>query len=304
MLRLSSLLAALMFAASPALAQHPTDVWVGQNSQGQIATTGVIDLSTPVLLQPTTLLGGWAFNDPGFDSVVTPVNGVMPAPSNAVVHFNLTSAAPGLEVISDALVPLQPGDSAALGPAGFHVHFTWHVHGPDHPEFDALRAHWDCVCHLTDASGTMAPSAAIRIVFQTVEADLADVDQDGMLSPADHLAFLQVLANPAAASAAERASADVDLDGYVTAADECPLLARLGLGGFVRGDTNSDLTVNLADAVALLGFLFGGASPPSPMAAGDVNADGDVNVADAVYVLSYLFQGGTAPSAPFPDPGC
>lgn len=295
---------ALLLSSSMTFAQHQTDFWVGQNSQGQIETTGVLDVSTPVVLQPSALLGGWAYNDPGFDSVVSPVNGVSAAAAGSEIWLNVTSTSPGFEVISDTLTPMGAGDSGFLGLAGFHTHFTWHIHGDEHPEHDPLRAHWDCTFTISDASGSMSTSVEQRIVFQNVDAEIADVDQDGALTPADHISFLQVLADPGAATAAQRASADVDLDGYVTAADECPLLAALGLGGFVRGDTNADLTVDLGDAVALLGFLFGTVDAPTPFAAGDANGDTNVDVADAVFVLAYLFQSGAAPPAPFPDPGC
>ena len=70
-----------------------------------------------------------------------------------------------------------------------------------------------------------------------------------------------------------------------------------------RGDSNVDGTVNVADAVKVLGELFLGQPIPCE-AAGDVNGDAGRNVADAVFLLTYLFQpGATMPGAPFPDCG-
>ncbi|MEM7165961.1 MAG: dockerin type I domain-containing protein [Planctomycetota bacterium] len=74
---------------------------------------------------------------------------------------------------------------------------------------------------------------------------------------------------------------------------------------FIRGDSNNDGTLNIADAVAILNFLFSGglAVDPNCTEAADANGDGSVNIADAVYVLSHLFSMGAPPPAPFPEPG-
>ena len=61
---------------------------------------------------------------------------------------------------------------------------------------------------------------------------------------------------------------------------------------FVRGDTNGDATVNLADPVFLLAHLFAGGEPPSCMKAADTNDDGGIDVADGVFLLNGLFAGG------------
>ncbi len=62
-----------------------------------------------------------------------------------------------------------------------------------------------------------------------------------------------------------------------------------------RGDANGDGTVNVADIVFLINYLFiGGAAPPS-FSEADVNCDGTLNVADAVFVINYLFVGGPVP---------
>jgi len=70
---------------------------------------------------------------------------------------------------------------------------------------------------------------------------------------------------------------------------------------FVRGDANQDMSLDLADAVTVLRYLFAG-HRLSCEASADANADGRLDVADPVRLLSYLFAGGAAPPAPFP--GC
>ena len=75
---------------------------------------------------------------------------------------------------------------------------------------------------------------------------------------------------------------------------------------FRRGDVNSDGTLNIADAIALLSHLFGGAAPPLCPDAADANDDGQLNIADAITILSHLFAGAGDLPPPFgvcgPDP--
>lgn len=61
------------------------------------------------------------------------------------------------------------------------------------------------------------------------------------------------------------------------------------------GDVNGDGSINVADAVYLISYIFKGGPAPKPAATGDVNADADMNVADAVYIIQYVFKGGPPP---------
>lgn len=67
---------------------------------------------------------------------------------------------------------------------------------------------------------------------------------------------------------------------------------------FIRGDANSDGSVNLGDWIAVLDFLFGGGSAGC-LDAQDVNDDGSVNLGDAVLGLTYQFTGGIVLPEPF-----
>ena len=69
-----------------------------------------------------------------------------------------------------------------------------------------------------------------------------------------------------------------------------------------RGDCNDDTTVNIADAVFLLGNLFPGPGSVPPIGcegACDANDDGNLNIADAIAILGSLF---VQPSIPIPPP--
>ncbi|MAJ28061.1 hypothetical protein CBD41_01420, partial [bacterium TMED181] len=70
-----------------------------------------------------------------------------------------------------------------------------------------------------------------------------------------------------------------------------------GDGRFVRGDVNADGLINVADPIALLGFLFAGGFLGCANA-GDVNDDEVLDIADPVALLAALFSGGDAPPAP------
>jgi len=70
---------------------------------------------------------------------------------------------------------------------------------------------------------------------------------------------------------------------------------------FYRGDVNQDGRTNIADTMALLGYVFGGKPAPDCLDAADTNDDGRLNVADAIRLLGRLFGG--QPDFPAPSGG-
>jgi len=74
---------------------------------------------------------------------------------------------------------------------------------------------------------------------------------------------------------------------------------------FMRGDSNGDQTVDIADATFSLNTLFvAGSEDTRCLDASDSNDDGNFDISDAVFVLLYLFGGGPPPPAPGPDIFC
>ena len=71
----------------------------------------------------------------------------------------------------------------------------------------------------------------------------------------------------------------------------------------MRGDANADGTVNVADTVFMLDYLFLGTSILSCEDAADTNDDGRLNISDSMYALSFLLMSGPDIPAPYPDPG-
>lgn len=68
--------------------------------------------------------------------------------------------------------------------------------------------------------------------------------------------------------------------------------------GHIPGDANSDLALNVGDAVFLVNYIFRDGDGPNPAPAGDANGDAIVNLGDAVYLIHYLFRGGQPPVIP------
>lgn len=67
---------------------------------------------------------------------------------------------------------------------------------------------------------------------------------------------------------------------------------------YVCGDADADQTVNVADAVHLINYIFKSGPAPDPLEAGDADCNGTVNVADAVYLINYVFKSGPEPCCP------
>jgi len=79
-------------------------------------------------------------------------------------------------------------------------------------------------------------------------------------------------------------------------------LALLGPGNvFARGDANSDGSINVADVLFTLNYLFDGGETPGCLDAADANDSGTVNLSDALYLLRHVFDllEGSARASPF-----
>ena len=78
---------------------------------------------------------------------------------------------------------------------------------------------------------------------------------------------------------------------------------RPGLPGgnqpvFRRGDTDASGSLDITDAISLLGYLFQGGADPPCLDAADTDDSGKLDISDAIGLLSFLFQG--AASRPRP----
>lgn len=75
-----------------------------------------------------------------------------------------------------------------------------------------------------------------------------------------------------------------------------------GQSMFIRGDTNGDGLVDVADAVFDLTYQFY-SGPELCLLAHDTNDDEVIDISDPVYSLTYQFSGGPTPPEPFPECG-
>jgi hypothetical protein len=65
---------------------------------------------------------------------------------------------------------------------------------------------------------------------------------------------------------------------------------------YPRGDVNLSGSINIADVVYLMRYVYAGGPEPLPFKDnGDINCDQTVNLADIVYLLAWLFNGGPPP---------
>ena len=73
--------------------------------------------------------------------------------------------------------------------------------------------------------------------------------------------------------------------------------------GFIRGQIGADTSIDIADPIFLLDYLFEDGPEPACIDAADANDDGGIDLADAIYVVNYLFISGPEPPPPFTTPG-
>ncbi|MBI4602753.1 MAG: hypothetical protein HY721_12420 [Planctomycetes bacterium] len=99
--------------------------------------------------------------------------------------------------------------------------------------------------------------------------------------------------------------ADDDGDGKADCADQdCAAAAACQGPRFHRGDADQNGTLQLTDAVQVLGYLFLGipTKVPDCLDAADADDNGQVQLTDAVRILGFLFLGLGPPAPPGPPP--
>lgn len=85
--------------------------------------------------------------------------------------------------------------------------------------------------------------------------------------------------------------------GWINETRESYVYSRLQ---YLCGDADASNLVNISDVVFLIGYIFTGASQPSPLASGDADCSGTVVLTDAVYLVNFIFAGGPVPCAACP----
>ena len=121
-------------------------------------------------------------------------------------------------------------------------------------------------------------------------AILGDVNGSGVLALADVDYLLDYLFTGGPAPVPCNDVADVNGDGKLSLGDATTLLATLPCPSAIAGDADGDEDVDLADALRVTQYLFGGGPAPEPcVLAGDITGDGSVGIGDVSFYFSYLF---------------
>ena len=74
---------------------------------------------------------------------------------------------------------------------------------------------------------------------------------------------------------------------------------------FIRGDSNVDGFVSLADAMTLVRYLHKSENEPACFDASDIDDSGQIDITDLVALVTFIFNipGNNLPAEPYPDPG-
>ncbi|MEM7261514.1 MAG: hypothetical protein AAF488_05940 [Planctomycetota bacterium] len=151
-----------------------------------------------------------------------------------------------------------------------------------------------------DLQCTVNPDSCLGTVSWTngESYDSIEIRHDGLL--------IETL--PGTATSTTLLTSDTVIEVCVTPINVCGTGPATSCGAacgvsFIRGDCNLDTGLDIADAIAGLGILFGGSAPNGCEDACDANDDGGFDIADMIYVLNVLFVSGDPPPAPFPACG-
>ncbi len=223
------------------------------------------------------LTAGLAAQDPDYVLDLTDATGSVD--DTATIAVTLTSSADDVvayqfDVCDDALIETGFGD-VALGDALDSVDFS--THSVSH-EDDG----WSVAAALE--SGSLSAGDSLELYLVTYE-----LIREGLSEPYFCGRFLEPLVTT------------VGLDEIEPATGSGVIAISASLA-FLRGDVSADGRVEaLFDARFLMDFLFAGTTTAPCYDAADVNNDGTINISDAVWLLGWGLAGGAPPEAPGPD---
>jgi hypothetical protein len=73
------------------------------------------------------------------------------------------------------------------------------------------------------------------------------------------------------------------------------LLNWIRIVNFLRGDSNSDGDVNIADISYIISYVFRSGPVPASLESADANSDETVDISDALYLVNFIFRSGPPP---------
>lgn len=218
---------------------------------------------------------------------------------------------------NEALIGQSYDDTTNGQGGGFYVE-----HGPTHTA-DITLTLTNCIVWGNSAEGG-DPEMDFDAATWSPEATYSDVNLSGYGTPAgtadangnirlDPLFVCSggdyhLLAGSPAINAGTSAGAPLtDLDGNPRPCGPAVDMGTYEFHGtqFVRGDANADGTVNIADAVFIVQYLFNKkwGRPPTCFDAADGNDDGRINICDVIAVVLGVSNCHRAIPAPYPTCG-
>lgn len=125
-------------------------------------------------------------------------------------------------------------------------------------------------------------------------------NRDGTSGAGEVTYTIEVAGNSASGSEVKN-RADITFDSEVTFStnETRHVLAPCDPVPFVRGDANGDGTVDISDAIHVIGYLFLGASATACRESSNTNGDQALDISDPVFLLNRLF--GAGPALPSPS---
>ena len=73
------------------------------------------------------------------------------------------------------------------------------------------------------------------------------------------------------------------------------ILGSVTISGYICGDVNADVDINILDITYLIAFLYLSGPAPNSSENADVDNSGAINILDITYLISFLYQDGPEP---------
>jgi hypothetical protein len=220
----------VLAASSTVYAQHSGDIGVGRTSGGRLRTKPFDPVGTPCfdpsddegLLTWYASSSTWRSDTPGFDAnfEADPAQDYYPLDYGAEIRLLAASdtVAP-LYLTYQSRIIRHADDYITLGASDLHRHPIYVVSTTD-PAFEPLRTLWYGIFILRDVGSThYTDSEPFTIRMAIVECLPGDVNGDEAINGYDIDPFVDVLINPADATAEQRCAADANRDGIVNGYD-------------------------------------------------------------------------------------
>lgn len=172
--RIMAACAACIALASAALA-HEDDYNIGSTADGGGQLAVIVGTPNPIPLPTVSgLLNGFALDDPGFASILTPTDGLFVLSPTASIRLEVLAVDPDLKAYTPGFISTLDHAGAAwdIGAPDFDTHPTWHIDSDD-PDYNPARPFWTMQFRVIDTHGVYSPSDPVTAQFVPEPASAA-----------------------------------------------------------------------------------------------------------------------------------